>query len=111
MVSYRGMAESRLEEGEMVGAREYVDRVNGVSWPEGFGEHYLRCAPGSTLWLITPPPGGWPPGPNHDYDPQNKTPFRSKKSKKHAPPKVRPSGILGGGNKKNLSNWKNPPKC
>eukprot|EP00668_Euglena_longa_P018637 GGOE01023228.1.p1 GENE.GGOE01023228.1~~GGOE01023228.1.p1 ORF type:complete len:183 (+),score=58.57 GGOE01023228.1:34-549(+) len=42
MVSYRGLAESRLEEGEMVGAGEYVDHVNGVSWPEGFGEHYIR---------------------------------------------------------------------
>ena len=39
---YRGMSESRLEPGEMVGSGEHRDLVNGVLWPEGYAEHYIR---------------------------------------------------------------------
>lgn len=40
-VSYRGFSLSRLD-GSIVGSREYVDKKNGMRWPHGYIEHYIR---------------------------------------------------------------------
>lgn len=39
LISYRGISISRIEEGVVVGNREY--KLNGWNWPAGFAEHYV----------------------------------------------------------------------